>query len=347
MAINYTGDETATQAPSPAPGRGVRPIFSLPEDTDGWTVGNFYQALKTAADYIAFLQRMSYLPLFGDGSDGALAQGAGSLVLTANKNYTTVDLTSTANVSPGSHIIRAQQYIKLRGTSTLGDAGNAGANDARTPPGSGGGVTNHTLGIGAIGGAGGIGTGNGAPGVANTANQCSLGGAGAAGGVGAAGGGTGGAGGGVSLNAQLDVYNLLALMSGYADGYNGSAFGRYQIVGGGGGGGGGGYGGSADGLPGGGGGGVVILCAPVIDVGAGCTITAAGGKGGAQTVGISGATGAGGGGGGGGVLILICDQLIETGTVTAAGGLGGDTFGGGTSGGAGAAGTVIRRVLPA
>ena len=55
MATNYTGNPSAVQAPSPAPGPGVAPIISLPADTDGWTVANFYQALKTLADFSAYV----------------------------------------------------------------------------------------------------------------------------------------------------------------------------------------------------------------------------------------------------------------------------------------------------
>lgn len=56
MASQYTGDPTATQAPSPTPGMGVYPIGNLPVDGDTLNASAFAQAYKVCLDYIAFLQ---------------------------------------------------------------------------------------------------------------------------------------------------------------------------------------------------------------------------------------------------------------------------------------------------
>ena len=59
---NYTGDETATQAPSPTPDTDESPIFVLPNDGDPLNAASVAQAFKTPADAIDFLWRM---PTFG------------------------------------------------------------------------------------------------------------------------------------------------------------------------------------------------------------------------------------------------------------------------------------------
>lgn len=288
--------------------------------------------LNALQDAIVDLYGIPYL--FGDGSDGAYAASSGSPIFGANKNFTTFDLTSTADLSPDEHIIRAQQYIRLRGTSIIESRGVAAADDTTTP-GSGAGSANQTLGNGGNGGAGGSGSGNAGQSRTNT----SLGGSGGAGGPGDP-GNLGGAGGVASLNAQLDPRELGNLIRGMLSGYNGSSYGLFPVQGGGGGGG-GGYA-SGNGVGGGGAGGVIVLCAPIIDIGVGCSINANGGAGGGSTA-HPGLGGGSGGGAGGGAIILVCAQLIENGTITAAGGLGGTT--GGSVGGNGSAGTIIRRVL--
>src|ERR1700737_2572393 len=69
MAANYTGVATNVQAPGPAPGPGVSPIISLPQDTDGNTTANWYQALKEPVDWIDYLNKQLKYPLC-DPSDG-------------------------------------------------------------------------------------------------------------------------------------------------------------------------------------------------------------------------------------------------------------------------------------
>jgi hypothetical protein len=54
MAFEYEGNPAATQAPSDPPDDdGTPPTLELPEDSDGSSVGVFYQALKVLADFVA------------------------------------------------------------------------------------------------------------------------------------------------------------------------------------------------------------------------------------------------------------------------------------------------------
>lgn len=55
MSTTYTGDDTATQAPSPLPAKNATPILTLPVDGDGLNVASIYQALKSLADGIDFV----------------------------------------------------------------------------------------------------------------------------------------------------------------------------------------------------------------------------------------------------------------------------------------------------
>ncbi len=288
----------------------------------------------------AIIALYGFSPFFGDGSTGAYAQASGSVAASANKYYTTFDLTGTASFSPDGHIIQAREYIRLRGTSLINEIGGS-ATDGSDVAAPGAGSTNQTLGYGGNGGAG-SGIGDGSAGISRV--QTSLGGAGGAGGGGTGGGGgLGGAGGTTSLNAQLEARTIFALLTGQLLGYNGTSYGAFPIQGGGGGGGGGlASSGGNQGLGGGGGGGVIVLAAPIIDIGAGCSIAAAGGAG---SNAVDPTDGGAGGGGGGGVIILVCSQLIEDGTLTVAGGARGLNGLGGGHGVAGSAGTIIRRVL--
>jgi hypothetical protein len=59
MPSNYTGDSTATQAPSPAPSNdvGAPPIVALPIDADAFNSAAFYQGLKAAFDWLNYFQK--------------------------------------------------------------------------------------------------------------------------------------------------------------------------------------------------------------------------------------------------------------------------------------------------
>lgn len=50
MPSNYTGDDTATQAPAPTPAKNATPVLALPVDGDGLNVASIYQALKALGD---------------------------------------------------------------------------------------------------------------------------------------------------------------------------------------------------------------------------------------------------------------------------------------------------------
>src|SRR5580692_986650 len=58
MPANYTGNETATQSPSPPPGPQTPPIVVLPVAGDGDTAASVMQAFKVLADFIAWLADM-------------------------------------------------------------------------------------------------------------------------------------------------------------------------------------------------------------------------------------------------------------------------------------------------
>lgn len=54
---NYTGDPTATEAPSAPPTPGVAPIVDLPADGDPTNAATFVQGYKVAVDFIAWLMK--------------------------------------------------------------------------------------------------------------------------------------------------------------------------------------------------------------------------------------------------------------------------------------------------
>jgi hypothetical protein len=55
VASNYTGNPSAVQTPSLAPGPGIVPVVSLIQDADGNTAANLYQAWKVPVDDVAYL----------------------------------------------------------------------------------------------------------------------------------------------------------------------------------------------------------------------------------------------------------------------------------------------------
>lgn len=52
---NYTGDPTATEAPSPPPTPGIAPILAMPVDGAPVNAATFAQAYKVLADFVAWL----------------------------------------------------------------------------------------------------------------------------------------------------------------------------------------------------------------------------------------------------------------------------------------------------
>jgi hypothetical protein len=57
MPSNYTGNPTATQAPSPAPSLDADPIGALVADADAQAAASYIHPEKVALDWIAFLRR--------------------------------------------------------------------------------------------------------------------------------------------------------------------------------------------------------------------------------------------------------------------------------------------------
>lgn len=55
MSSNYTGDDTATQAPSPLPAKNATPVLTLPADGDPLNAASIAQAFRALADAIDFL----------------------------------------------------------------------------------------------------------------------------------------------------------------------------------------------------------------------------------------------------------------------------------------------------
>lgn len=359
MAAPYTGNPTATQAPSSAPGPGVIPILSLIADADGNTAANLYQAWKVCADFIAYIQQQSLATAFGDGSDGTVvldgvvAAPSGmskvSLVYTMTRDFYANNLTAT-----GAGVILKTNGFRLfvRGTLTTA-AGGIISNDGN--PGAlriGGsiGPTGTLLG-GAAGGNGGDGTGGAQAGFTGTAATNSFGGAGGAGG--ASGGGTSG---GVSQSttppaAALGGAHVFSpLTIGHVCGISGGVSTSTALQGGAGGSGGGASGPGAPGGTaggGGGGGGVLVVAARLLALASAGDIHANGGAGAAGTV--AGATGAGGGGGGGGGVAVIAygskGSTAFAAATNCAGGAGGAGIGTGVVGSVGSNGTLLEMPL--
>jgi hypothetical protein len=340
MASNYVGDSTATQAPSAAPARGVAPTISLPADTDAFTVGVFYQALKALADFVAFLTGYTPPLHYGDGSDGsATVNGTNAVagttlsgsVNTATRDLFFVDLT----VASGAVLNMAGFRLYVRGTLTLnGTIHNNGTTGSVL---GGGAAPSGTL---KGGGAGGMGGGSGGTGTvsggAGSSVTKSIGGAGGAGG--AAGAGGPGAAGTVTAPVAADgsYHALRALTTGHIMGA-----GNLNALAGGSGGGGGGAADGTGGGGGGGGGGVVVV-ARTMAWGAAGLISAKGGDG-EQSHG--GSLNGGGGGGGGGYVLVTYSQKSGTSNLSVAGGAGGAKQGTGLVGSAGAPGTAVELQL--
>jgi hypothetical protein len=66
MSSDYTGDPTATQAPSPPPGRAVEPIVRRPTDGDALSAASVEQDFKVLADFAAWLT--NHAAILDDGT---------------------------------------------------------------------------------------------------------------------------------------------------------------------------------------------------------------------------------------------------------------------------------------
>lgn len=264
--------------------------------------------------------RMDYLQLFGDGSDGSVTISVNTS-LTRDMYYNNLTINDGIVLNPNGFRIHVANM--LTGTATGSIACNGKPNAAP--------AASNTAGTAGFGSAGGLGAATtGGSGTSFAANV-RIGGLGGAGGAGTAGaGGSAGSGtiptaiqGGIEYLYCADIARELARPDGVQ--YNGGT-------------GGGGGGGSNPQVGGnaGSGGGIVFVSARHIAGPAGFTISA---NGSAGANGPAGNRGGGGGGGGGAVIIISTDNYVNLSwTVTANGGVGG--LGGGGSGVAGTAGSA-------
>lgn len=340
---NYTGNPTAVEAPSPAPGAGVAPVIYLPADADGATWANLFQALKTLCDFIAYLTISAVNSAYGTGFDGALVFD-GTSVVTLGDGST---LTPIAGVYTLSRDIFPNTCVITGGSINPGGSGAGFRITCRTSFATAGGVV---LQRGNTGGNGSAGTG-GAAGAAFTAGTLKGGAAGGAGGASGSGGGGngndattayGGNGGGAFGGVVHPPTGSVGSVEGVVPATMGhiiAAGALTQYMGGAGGQGGSGST-SAAGGGGGAGGPVVCIAAKAIVLLNAGDVQAVGGAGGnAQT---GGSPGNGGSGGGGGLVHLICDRFIVTnGTLSGATNSPGGTGGtGAIAGSAGSSGQV-------
>jgi hypothetical protein len=275
----------------------------------------------------------------GDGSLGALSQGAGSFIITPGSwyNYSSINIQATGSLCPsGLGAVGSPLLLKCQGTCTIaghidlfgrGYPGTAGLNSAvlGTPGGNGIGGDSTT---GGAAGAAGILYPHGL--INSELGNVILVAPGTGGGTGgtttaAAGGGGGGGGGGASYSANGTAGT---------GGSNGT----------------GGSGTEGAGGTGGAGGGAIY-----IEVGSNLAFTgsiiATGSAGGAGTAstGNTGGSGGGGGGGGGNVWISANGTIVNTGytsvTAGAGGAAGGETGTGGAGGAGGAGGTGTVKII--
>jgi hypothetical protein len=333
MPSSYIGDYTATQAPSAAPGPGVKPTISIPAGNEVRTIESITQAMKVDTDFLAWLMTRGAYALFGTGIDGNVSPGAGTTTLTSAKAYNSLTLAGTT-LKPSRFPVFVRDTLTIDATSVIQDNGNAGQNGSGGTPGNGGAaLAAAVLGGGTVGGNG---TATLVAGGAGGNAASSLGGAGGKGGDT---GGVGGAGGTVTVPAAAAglIYQLETFLDGHIRG--GGAL--TMLTGGAGGGGGQGSttGGPKGGGGGGGGGGVVLVCArKIVCAGAGPHISSVGGAGGAAEP-AGGLTQGGGGGGGGGLILIMASEIsgLVTSVIGGAGGASAAAF----PGAAGSAGNVI------
>lgn len=263
---------------------------------------------------------------YGTGVDGDLTV-AGTRTETQHRSYLDLVVPAAQILQPEGFVISARRKITIAGTVRRN--GNAAVTGAAATP-----INTNSI-WSVAHGAGAGNTGAGSPSGGST-NQPAYGGTGGNGGS-----GTGGAGGTsptfstlARLLGLLDADPWLSLTGAISDySTNGIALQTGQ------GGSGGGGNGAQTGGGGGGTAGGIILIAPIIEIQAGGIIQALGGAGAPGQASNCG----GGGGGGGGNIALLCELLIESGTLDVSGGAGGASGGGsGVAGSAGGAGRIFR-----
>lgn len=277
-------------------------------------------------------QEGSALGYFGDGSDGALVPGFGSIVLLRDMYYAAVSMTGFDDIDTNGFRIYCQGLLNIGvGTIIHNDGGNGftgasgGAAGIAAPSGS--------MNGGAAGGAGADGVA-GSPGAGQASSAGANGGAGGATVIPAFSGGAGGivTAPGATAGGFRSIQNAM-----------GQVFGRLgpviDLTGGGGGGSGAsgaGGGGNVTGGGGAGGGLMAIFAENIVNDGA---VTVNGGNGGAPE--SIGPQAAGSGSGGGGAQWITYRTLSGAGVFTATAGAASNGLNGGANGVAGSSGTVI------
>lgn len=269
------------------------------------------------------LNRMDYLQLFGDGSDGDVTISVNTS-LVRDMYYLNLTVDTNVTLNPNGFRIHVADTLTGIGTGVIACNGRP----ATAPAASN---TAGTAGFGSAGGLGQATTGGSGTSLAVNTRIGGLGGAGGAGTSGA--GGAAGAGvvptaaqGGVENLRVADIARELARPDGVQ--YNGGT----------GGGGGGGSGATRVGGNAGSGGGIVFVAARRLAAPSGSFTISANGANGANAPG--GNRGGGGGGGGGAVIVISTDNPTDLNiSLQALGGTGGTGGGGGgvdgTQGGAG------------
>jgi len=115
MSTNYTGDDTATQAPSPLPAKSATPVIVLPADLDALTAASVHQALKALADGLdALYDRVGWL----DSANTFSAQQTFTTAATAISASGKIESTGSAieaagNVTSGAQVT-AGQFLKAQ-----------------------------------------------------------------------------------------------------------------------------------------------------------------------------------------------------------------------------------------
>lgn len=359
MPTNYTGDETATEAPAAKPEFGVRPIFALPADGDPPNASTFEQWGKAGADYLAFLMVRGIMSgWLGDNSLGDVTQNVSTPAGGTLAGYRNLTLGAAGLLhfdTPGILRVSDTLNIAAGGVVRFGHPTNMnGANgDGAAITSAAGGIGWNSLSTGYVGGGGNGGAGG------HDAHKAGFDGdpigtarMGGAGGAGGAGGTAGGAAGTStsflttygSANVELLLSILKAGRASVRIAGTPPTTSEILLMGGAPGGGGGGPGslappGSTGGGGGAGAGGCVgIVVARNVVVAADGAFFAPGGNGGNGSFGYGGA-----GSGGGGWLAIVCSNYDGP-TLTAANcvpaGTAGTAAGGGTAGSTGSVGRL-------
>lgn len=348
--IPYTGNPSAIQAPSPAPGVAVAPIVNTLQDgIDDLNSANFAQQQKVTADFIAWLTANSSFirtGFFGGGFDGSAVLDGANTVTWASKVGSVYTMTSSAyvqdlTIANGVSLLPAGFFLYVNGTCNVqvgGKIAHSGANGSGASGGLSAAVGSTAayasgFGSGASGGTG-VGSNASSPADGGFSESATVGIGGNGGNSGATAGGTGAT---STMGSKVRGAHrqMAAALQGYATYLSsGSPAGPIAIIGGVGGGAGAGDG-ANNGGGGGGGGGHFIVVARTLQLDG--TIEAKGGNGAAGVAGNAG----GGGGGSGGLIACAYASKAGAGSFVVTGGSLGAGAGTGNAGTAGKNGLAL------